>query len=173
MLETKQKLVNSKDKVFQSLIPLTFRKKWCMSCKTDAMLVKQVQCFWLAFIGAVLPAAQQVEPAPGAVQCTFHPPGPKSSRQCRWKAALQCIHRATPLPKALVIHDTSFRAGMYHRGCRDMLQFGEACLKVSFWKCPAQTKNQVLITCQLCFFHFTASSWVQTLIPPQRLRRGN
>lgn len=29
--------------------------------------MKQAQCFWLAFTGAALPAAQEAEPAPGAV----------------------------------------------------------------------------------------------------------
>lgn len=38
MPETKWKEVNSKYKVFQSLIPSTCRKKWCISYKTDGCL---------------------------------------------------------------------------------------------------------------------------------------
>lgn len=121
--------------------------------------MKQGQCFWLAFTGAVLPAIWEAEPALGAGGCAVDMEStvPKSSSQCRWKAA-PAIHRATPLSKALVIHNASFRAGKLHQRFRDTLQFLKNMFKIIFLE--ISSTNQKPGTNHVCTNTFRVKHWL-------------
>lgn len=157
MPETNWKEVNSNYKVFQSLIPFTFRKKWCISYKTDGWS-KASASGWLLQEQFCQQSEKQSQPSElEVVQWIWNPLSPKSSSQCRWKAA-PAIHRATPLSKALVIHNASFRAGKLHQCFRDTLQFLKNMFKRIFLEISGT--NQKPGTNHVCTNMFRVKHWL-------------
>lgn len=92
--------------------------------------MKQVQCFWLPFLGAVLPAVQEAEPALGAVGSAVYiqPTGPQKQQPVHVESSFTMQTQRHIFVKGFDNTQHIFQGRKTSSVLREMLQFGEVCL---------------------------------------------
>lgn len=91
------------------------------------MPVKQVQCFWLVFTGAVLPAVQEAEPALGAVGYAVYiqSTGPQKQQSVQVERGFTVHTQSHTFVKSFGDTQCIFQSRKTSSVLRDMLQFGD------------------------------------------------